>query len=165
MPRIHEPNSAAASGPAFSLDVTIPSANLPVYLINYKTQCSQGCRDGVDDGGGRLAHTVSMKPSSMSTRVLQFQGRLHLSANHPEYSILYTFDPYEDGFQTYADALVYAPSASGTFSVEHDTRVYNASDYWTYDVLNRYQIRLTFQPSIGMVVSRHGRSLWFDIVF
>lgn len=159
--KIHVPNSTLASGPAFSLDVTIPNSNLPVYIIDYSVRSSDGCNLLPST---QNSHLVSMKPSSKTTRVLQFQARFVLSQRCSEYSILYTFDPYDDLFRTYAPSIVYAPFPSGTFSIQDDPAMYNVSDYWTYDVLDPFHIQLTFQPSVAMMTTLENRIVSYDIV-
>lgn len=155
--KIHSPNSVLASGPAFSLDVTIPNANLPVYILGYSVRSD-------DNSTVSNTHLVSMKPSTATTRVLQLQATLSLTHDSPEYTIVYTFDPYDEMYQAYASSIVYAPYPSGTFllsiSGENGSSVgYNVSDYWTYVRLNATQLQLTFQPSLGMIPWENGKSI------
>lgn len=152
--KIHVPNYAQASGPTFSSNVTIPVPNLPIYLYDYSLECDEG-------GACRIEwHLTSMKPSSVTARVLQLQGRFYVFSPSAEYRLTYLFDTNDELYRTFAPSLQFAPFPSGEFTVEGSDGTYNASDYWTYEVQGN-RITLTFQPSLDMLLQ--GKTIFYDI--
>lgn len=158
--KISVPNYVEASGPTFSSDITIPVANLPIALYDYRV----GCR--AQYGCGVEWTMTCMKPSSVSTRVLQLQGRMELGpTGSPEYTITYTFSPYDPIYTQFIGSVRFAPVPAGEFTIEGDDTIYNAVDYWdSHFDASTNQLHIVFQPSLTMLGRIGGRVLYYDMV-
>lgn len=145
-------NFVEASGPSFECTSNIPLSNLPIYIYEYILTNMESTINWT---------VVAMKPSSFNTRVLELQARILVRTLRPQYVFTYQFSPNDQVYQVYKQEIVYATTPNGTFSIEGDSAVYNAADYWTYS-RSHNEITLIFTPVSSMDLAYH--YIYYDMV-